>query len=213
MIQNVNVLTRCAINQLGEHQFNTLQGSNLKRTKKVEAEEQLQDFKSYFAVPEYKTVLVAPISASVSHLLTEKTPVSSSADDEYALFDDEFVRDLVKLKVSSKVHAKRLDVLCASIQSIADTLEVTNTPGSGLLIVKATFDGVTPKEIEALIQERLGSYSLDDIGNAHLMSGWYRLYQVNDEFLLHNIVSQSFCLPDPACDSPLTSSLETVALN
>ncbi|TIC19816.1 hypothetical protein E3Q12_04056 [Wallemia mellicola] len=203
VMQNVNVFARCALNQLGEHKLSALQSSSLKRNRKQKNEsfERLQDFKDYFVVPEFKTVLAAPISASLSHLLTDKPKGSECG--EYALFDEEFVKDLINLKVSSKVHSKRLDVLCASVKPIADTLEITNIPGNDLLILKATFDGITPKEVEAIIQKRLASYSLDEINNAHLMAGWYRLYQVNEDVVLHDIVSQSFCLPDPA------SSLES----
>ena len=211
MLQNVNVFARCALNQLGEHKLHSLQGANLKRSKQAAEEERLQDLNSYFGVPAYKTVLVAPISASVSHLLTEKAP-ASDVSASHTLFDEDFLRDLVKLKVSSTVHAKRLDVLCASIRDAATSLQVTNTPGNHLLVVRASFDGFTPEQVAKLVQERLAKHRLDDIGNPHLMKGWYRLYKVDEDIVLHDIVSQSFCLPDPAADPPLASSMETVAL-
>ncbi|TIB06927.1 hypothetical protein E3P92_04147 [Wallemia ichthyophaga] len=192
-IQNINVFARCTLNLLGEDHLDSLQASQLRRERE---DDHLTNMKSYFDVPACKTVLVAPLSSSLSHLLTETKPLhTDSASANGVLFDDTFVRDLVSLRVSSNVHAKRLDALCASVQSVADTLEVTSS-ASGLLIVKATFDG-TAKEIGKLIHDKLDRLVLDDIANAHRFSGWYRLYQLDGDTVLHDMVSKSFYLPDP----------------
>lgn len=145
--------------------------------------------------------MIAPISSSLSHLLTNipNNKSNKENDDGVTLFDGEFLQDLLRLKVSSNVHKKRLKILCLACKPIADTLEIT-TSNTNALILKASFEGLTPSEVEDMIEERMLAFKdnfTHGLNTSHLLRGWYRVYQRNGDVYLHDVVSQSFYLPDP----------------
>ncbi|TIB31916.1 hypothetical protein E3P84_02726 [Wallemia ichthyophaga] len=118
-------------------------------------------------------------------LLTETKPVQNY---------NAFVGNLVSLKITSGVHAKRLDALCASVQSVADKIEFTSS-ASGFLIVKGKCD-CRAKDIGKLVYDKLDRLVLDDITNA---SGWLLVLLVSLVSLscLRHYVLSMYTTPNP----------------